>query len=353
MIYFFHHYELPVIVQQARLQQMFMRPTRGSNNNRQAADNGQAGTTGGQGTGINASASSTSSSTPTNNDGGNSSGGNNQQMNRENQQVRDGAPMPATAEAPPVNNINNMFLIRGAYRRRVNHIVERLRNNFYNNVLGIGLMAADNNNNNNAANNLQNQPGFNNLTRSLRLLNMLFPNRPILNVRIINVRSASASATAADILRTTNRQNVSNVDGEQQQQQESFPSVVRLDQQPQADDERQDEGNVQVQQDATPVPLIEDANHVNVSEAEPEDSSKCHQTLPESSLLTSTTTKTTTKSDVYVNQSVNVMQSTTNDEVDNDEKEHHSGRSLTFSSSTEMSTAASTATSSLSNEEEC
>jgi hypothetical protein len=352
MIYFFHHYELPVIVQQARLQQMFMRPTRGSNNNRQAGDNGQAGT--GQGTGnatASSSSSSSSSSTPTNNDGGNSSGGNNQQMNRENQQVRDGAPLPATAEAPPVNNINNMFLIRGAYRRRVNHIVERLRNNFYNNVFGIGLIAADNNNNNNAVNNLQNQPGFNNLTRSLRLLNMLFPNRPILNVRIINVRSASASATAADISRTTNPQNVSSVIGvEQQQQQQSFPSVVRLDQQPQADDERQEGGNVQVQQqDAMPVPLIEDANHVNVSEAEPENSSKCHQILPESSLLTSTTT---TKSDVYMNQSVNVMQSTTNDEVDNDEKEHHSGRSLTFST-TEMSTSASTATSSLSNEEQC
>lgn len=335
MIYFFHHYELPVIVQQARLQQMFMRPTRGSNNNRQAADNGQAAS--GNGTG-NSAASSSSSST-VNNGGGSGNvggGGNNQQMNRENQQVRDGAPMPETThEAPPVNNINNMFLIRGAYRRRVNHIVERLRNNFYNNVFGIGLMAADNNNNNNAANNLQNQPGFNNLTRSLRLLNMLFPNRPILNVRIINVRSASASATAADILRTTtNRQNV-NPGGEN-------PSdVARSDQQPQAEDEHRQqegvEGNVQVQQNATSA----DANHVNATEGEPENSSKCHQTSHES---------LTTMSDVYVNQSVNVMQSTTNDGVDNDEKEH-SGRSLTFSSTDTTTTT--TATSSLSNEEQC
>jgi hypothetical protein len=175
MVYFFHHYELPVIVQQAQLQQMFIRTTRNNNNNRQM-DNGQA-----SGSGLS---------------------GTNQQMNRENQQaqVRNEARGAGAAEAveQPIVNNNNMFVIRGAYRRRVNHLVERLRNNFYNNVFGVGFIA-DNNNNN--ANNLRNQPGFNNLTRSLRLLNMIFPNRPILNVRIINVRSASAAATVADIIR--------------------------------------------------------------------------------------------------------------------------------------------------------
>jgi hypothetical protein len=162
MIYFFHHYELPVIVQQAQIQQIFIRSVRNNNNNQAAA----------------AAAAPSAAN----------------QQNRENQQQQAGSDAPA-APAPeqPVNNANNMFLIRGTYRRRVNHLVERLRNNFYSNVLGVGMLA-DNNNNNN--------PGLNNLTRSLRLLNLLFPNRPILNVRIINVRSASASATVADILRT-------------------------------------------------------------------------------------------------------------------------------------------------------
>jgi hypothetical protein len=148
-------------VQQAQLQQIFIRSVRNNNNNQAAA----------------AAAPSATN-----------------QQNRENQQQQAGSDTPA-APAPeqPVNNANNMFLIRGTYRRRVNHLVERLRNNFYSNVLGVGMLA-DNNNNNN--------PGLNNLTRSLRLLNLLFPNRPILNVRIINVRSASASATVADILRT-------------------------------------------------------------------------------------------------------------------------------------------------------
>lgn len=164
MIYFFHHYELPVIVQQAQLQQIFMRSVR--NNNNQAA----------------AGAATAPGAT--------------NQQNRENQQQADAPAAAASDAAPeqPVNNANNMFLIRGTYRRRVNHLVERLRNNFYSNVFGVGMMADNNNNNNN--------PGLNNLTRSLRLLNLLFPNRPILNVRIINVRSASASATVADILRT-------------------------------------------------------------------------------------------------------------------------------------------------------
>lgn len=201
MVYFFHHYELPVIVQQAQLQQMFLRSVR-NNNNRQA-DNGQA----------------------------TMAGGGNQQMNRENQQVQTDAPTaaPAAAEQRPTNNANNMFVIRGTYRRRVNHLVERLRNNFYNNVFGVGLMA-DNNNNNN----LQNQPGFNNLTRSLRLLNMLFPNRQILNVRIINVRSASASATVADIIRTASEsQNQENAAAAAPSENpaEEFPTVVRLESQ--------------------------------------------------------------------------------------------------------------------------
>lgn len=289
MIYFFHHYELPVIVQQARLQRMFMRPRR-NNNNRQAGDN--TGAAGGQQGGASASASS--------NDGvGGSDGGvgSNLQVNRENQQQ-----MPATAEAPPVNNINNMFLIRGAYRRRVNHIVERLRNNFYNNVFGIGL--ADNNNNN-AANNFQNQQqGFNNLTRSLRLLNMLFPNRPILNVRIINVRSAATAATAAEILR--------NNDGSE------FPSVVRLDSHEQQslnigdnvpDVVTQQQPLLDTTTSSTPNDGDNNTNHVNAME--PESSFKCQTS-------SSTSTTETTMSDVDMNQSVNVMQSTTNgDGVDN------------------------------------
>ncbi|CRK86254.1 CLUMA_CG000081, isoform A [Clunio marinus] len=153
MIYFFHHYELPVIVQQAQLQQMFMRSTRNNNNNRQA-DNGRAAT-----------------------------GGGNQQMNQENLEAPTEAPTARVPTERPINNANNIFVIRGTYRRRVNHLVERLRNNFYNNIFGVGLIA-DNNNNN--ANNIQNHAGLNNLTRSLRLLNMIFPNRPLLNVRIIN-----------------------------------------------------------------------------------------------------------------------------------------------------------------------
>lgn len=204
MVYFFHHYELPVIVQQAQLQQMFMRSVR-NNNNRQA-DNGQA----------------------------TMAGGGNQQMNRENQQVQTDAPTAApTVEQRPTNNANNMFVIRGTYRRRVNHLVERLRNNFYNNVFGVGLMA-DNNNNNN----LQNQPGFNNLTRSLRLLNMLFPNRQILNVRIINVRSASASAAVADIIRNAagnqSQENPATLNQEPASSEHpsgEFPTVVRLESQ--------------------------------------------------------------------------------------------------------------------------
>lgn len=154
MVYFFHHYELPAIRQQAQLQQMFMRSARTNNNNRRA-DNGQPGQA--------------------------SSG--NQRMSRENQQPPTEAP---TAQARPANNANNMFVMRGT-RRYVNQLLH-----FFN-------LLADNNNNN--ANDLQNQPGRllgQNLTRSLR---MLFPNRPILNVRIINVRSASASATVADIMR--------------------------------------------------------------------------------------------------------------------------------------------------------
>lgn len=185
MIYFFHHYELPVIVQQAQLQQMFMRSHRNNNNN----NNTNRENTDGQ------------------------AGGNQQQAPHASGQQ-------AVTESPPANNI---FTIRGIYRRRVNHLVERLRNNFYNNVFGVGLMA-DNNNNN--ANQLPNQPGFNNLTRSLRLLNAIFPNRPILNVRIINVRSASAAAVA-DILR--NAEGTGNVtENPVSRPSEQFPSVVRL-----------------------------------------------------------------------------------------------------------------------------
>lgn len=250
MIYFFHHYELPVIVQQAQLQQMFIRSPRNNNNNNRQADNGQAATGGIGGTNAGADA--------------------NQQMNRENQQ----APTEAPAAAPtdrPTNNAANMFVIRGAYRRRVNHLVERLRNNFYSNVLGTGLVA-DNNNNN--ANNLQNHPGFNNLTRSLRLLNLLFPNRPILNVRIINVRSASASATVANIIRTA--------EGNQSQ-----PNPEPAE--PPSDDVRPEQPPESASSSDTSHPPANDAS------VEPDSSIKHRETV-----------------EGDVNNSVNVMQSSTN-----------------------------------------
>lgn len=302
---------------------MFMRPRR-NNNNRQPGDgSGAAG--GQQGGNVGGSASATASFNDGVGGGGGGSGvGSNQQMSRENQQQ-----MPATAEAPPVNNINNMFLIRGAYRRRVNHIVERLRNNFYNNVLGVGL--ADNNNNN-AANNFPNQQqqGFNNLTRSLRLLNMLFPNRPILNVRIINVRSAATPATAADVMRN-NGNNAENA-GE-------FPSVVRLDAQQQQPNNENNVSSTDASADSPPLnpPVDGDANYVNA--VEPESSFKCQTS-------SSTSTSETTMSDVDMNQSVNVMQSTTNgDGVDN--KNEHLAESGGRGGCEETSTGLS---SSLSNE---
>lgn len=269
MVYFFHHYELPVIVQQAQLQQMFMRSVR-NNNNRQA-DNGQATAAAG--------------------------GGGNQQMNRENQQAPTEAP---AAPERPLNNANNMFVIRGTYRRRVNHLVERLRNNFYNNVFGVGLIA-DNNNNNNA-NNLQNQPGFNNLTRSLRLLNLLFPNRPILNVRIINVRSASASATVADILRSAEgNQNQENASANQPAAaapaDDGLPSVVRLNSQ-----ESRSETEDSSAAPATTAPTLSD------EQPSPPDPSLANDAKvePENSIKLRATT-----GDGDVNNSVNVMQSST------------------------------------------
>lgn len=286
MVYFFHHYELPVIVQQAQLQQMFMRSARTNNNNNRQADNGQA-------TGVAAATAA------------NVGGGGNQQMNRENQQ----APTEAPTAAAPANNVNNMFVIRGTYRRRVNHLVERLRNNFFNNVFGVNFVA-DNNNNNNA-NNLQNQPGFNNLTRSLRMLNLLFPNRPILNVRIINVRSASAAATVADIMR--------NAEGNQNQVNQQaagtagdLPSAVRLENQ-----ENRNENGASLGGDeevfspsssspsSSPTtttlsgeqPLPPDPSSTNDVNVEPENSIK-HQEE--------------TRVDADVNNSENVMQSSTN-----------------------------------------
>lgn len=173
MVYFFHHYELPAIRQQAQLQQMFMRSARSNNNNRRA-DNGQAG----------------------------QAPSGNQQMNRENHQPPTEAP---TAQARPANNANNMLVMRGT--RYVNQLFHYLN------------LLADNNNNN--ANDLQNQPGrllTQNLTRSLR---MLFPNRPILNVRIINVRSASASATVADIM----RHNAEGIQGQQSAPEEGAERI--------------------------------------------------------------------------------------------------------------------------------
>lgn len=264
MVYFFHHYELPVIVQQAQLQQMFMRSARTNNNNGQATGAANA-----------------------------NGGGGNQQMNRENQQAPNEAPAAAAAAERPANNANNMFVIRGTYRRRVNHFVERLRNNFFNNVFGVNFIA-DNNNNN--ANNLQNQPGFNNLTRSLRMLNLLFPNRPILNVRIINVRSASAAATVADIMRTAEGNQIQN-QGEVNQQAAGsaggFPSVVRLESQENRNEsEESSRGAPSELSDEQQLPLPPDPSSTNDVNTEPEYSIKLRET-----------------GDADVNNSVNVMQS--------------------------------------------
>lgn len=278
MVYFFHHYELPVIVQQAQLQQMFMRSARMNNNNRQTDNNGQA--AGGEG------------------------GAGNEQANRENQQAPTEAPTAAAAPDRPLNNANNMFVIRGAYRRRVNHLVERLRNNFYNNVFGTGLVA-DNNNNNNVANNLQNQPGFNNLTRSLRLLNLLFPNRPILNVRIINVRSASASATVADIMRTAEgNQSAENANVNQivaGANENDFPSFARLD--------ATRSPNEESSSDETTT-TTEVTSTLSDEQPSPPDPSFTNDATTE--LETSIKHRATVGSDV--NNSVNVMQSSTNGE---------------------------------------
>ncbi|KAG5678712.1 hypothetical protein PVAND_008360 [Polypedilum vanderplanki] len=222
MVYFFHHYELPVIVQQAQLQQMFIRSARNNNNNRMDGQQANNNNVAGDGSAIN------------------------QEMNRENQQQQQqqgvgGANESASGsrqqeqgeqqQQENVVNNNNMLLLRGAYRRHVNHLVERLRNNLF----GVGYISPDNNNNN-AANNLRNQQGFNNLTRSLRLLNMIFPNRPILNVRIINVRSASAAATVADIIRNVeNNQeqnaptNSSPATSTQNTSDADAPEIVRLE----------------------------------------------------------------------------------------------------------------------------
>lgn len=285
MVYFFHHYELPVIVQQAQLQQMFMRSGRNNNNNRQA-DNGQA-----------------------------AGGVANQQMNRENQQAPTEAPTPVTTERP-VNNANNIFVIRGNYGRRVNHLVERLRNNFYNNVFGVGTIA-DNNNNN--ANNLQNQPGFNNLTRSLRLLNLLFPNRPILNVRIINVRSASASATVADIIRTAEGQNQENQNVNQQPTTveslaDGFPSVVRLDSQEsrrESQDSLTTTTTTIVEEEATlAVPLSSTLSDEQPSPPDPSSVTNDANVEPENSIKH----REIRPCDGDVNNSVNVMQSSSNGE---------------------------------------
>lgn len=210
-----------------------------------------------------------------------------------NQQVNQQAPsevptVSATNSPPesppePPNNANNLFVIRGTYRRRVNHLVERLRNNFYNNVLG------DNNNNN-----LQNQPGFNNLTRSLRLLNLLFPNRPILNVRIINVRSASASASVADILRTAEENQIpANQANLQQAPAETSAGVVRLERAQESGGNNEEESptaTISLADEQPPPDPSQTPSHANV---EPEISIK-------------------QACDDNVNNSMNVMQSSSN-----------------------------------------
>lgn len=195
-------------------------------------------------------------------------------MNRENQQQAENeAPSEeSNAEEQAVNNNNYMFVIRGAYRQRVNQMVERLRNNFVNNVFGVGIISDTNNNNA-----LRNQAGFNNLTRSLRLLNMIFPNRPILNVRIINVRSASTSATVGDILRNVeNSQSPSSstvapsssTPSSTSSNVENNESTLNADHIRQRDERMsQEESNENLQDEAASTSHVPYEKHANVTQA--------------------------------------------------------------------------------------
>lgn len=120
MVYFFHHYELPIIIQQAQLQHMLLRSNQNSN----------------------VSADNQNTQTPT-----------------------------EPAQGPQTNSI-----FHALSRNRANNFVASLRNNMF------GLL--DNNNNNNE-----------NAQRRVRYFNFgLFPNRRILNIRIINTRVARVNA---------------------------------------------------------------------------------------------------------------------------------------------------------------
>lgn len=220
MVYFFHHYELPIIVQQARLQQIFMQshPT----NNGQNGE-AQAGT---------------------------------EQANQ--QQQGGGVPRPPQQPVPRndgtgfgliaagmQNNFNNLVNLRTRSRQEMTVIIHEIRRRFLNLIFGVAF-PADNNNNNQVPNvpapPPPPTPGMVQMNRNLRFLNMLFPNRPILNVQVINVRSASAPAVAEIIRAAARGEHINlplNLLTPQQQpvvttQTEGangaeFPSVVRLE----------------------------------------------------------------------------------------------------------------------------
>lgn len=220
MVYFFHHYELPIIVQQARLQQIFMQshPTNNGQNGEP-----QAGT---------------------------------EQANQ--QQQAGGVPRPPQQPAPRndgtgfgiiaagvQNNFNNLINLRTRSRQELTVIIHEIRRRFLNLIFGVAF-PADNNNNNQVPNvpapPPPPTPGMVQLNRNLRFLNMLFPNRPILNVQVINVRSASAPAVAEIIRAAARGEHINlplNLLTAAQQQPvvtptegangAEFPSVVRLE----------------------------------------------------------------------------------------------------------------------------
>ena len=224
MVYFFHHYELPIIVQQARLQQIFMQshPANNGQNGEPQAGNEEA-----------------------------------------NQQQQDGS-VPRPSQQPAArndatglgiiaagiqNNFNNLVHLRTRSRQEMTVIIHDIRRRFLNLIFGVAF-PADSNNNNQVPNvpppPPPPAPGIVQLNRNLRFLNLLFPNRPILNVQVINVRSASAPAVA-EIIRAAARGEHINLplslltQHQQQQQQQpvvtqtesanstEFPSVIRLE----------------------------------------------------------------------------------------------------------------------------
>ncbi|CAO1342942.1 unnamed protein product [Diamesa serratosioi] len=226
MVYFFHHYELPIIVQQARLQQIFMQ------------------------------------SHPTNNGQNGEPQAGNEEANQ--QQQAGGVPRPPQQPAPRnnatglgliaagmQNNFNNLVHLRTRSRQEMTIIIHEIRRRFLNLIFGVAF-PADNNNNNQVPNvpppPPPPAPGMAQLDRNLRFLNMLLPNRPFLNVQVINVRSASAPAVAEIIRAAARGEHISlplNLLTQQQHQQQQrqqpvvtqtddangteFPSVIRLE----------------------------------------------------------------------------------------------------------------------------